>query len=305
MAALGSAAHHFHGRADRISPSLTLAAVTVGLALLLGGVAYWIGPRLASEAQQLWSQLWGQFQHLEQTYGDTPWGKLLLHPGSQQHDQAFPSGLTKSAASVVTSTLGVIGTLFVIAVTAIYFALAPGLYADGLVRLLPPAFRPRWREILSEIGGTLQWWLLGQSIDMVVVGVLAWLGLMLLGAPLPMALGVLAGLFTFVPYFGAIAAMIPALLVTSTVSWSMALWTIVIFLVCHAVEGYLIAPFVQKRTVELPPALTVMSMTVMGAIFGVVGVILATPLVAIGLVLVREAYVHDVLERQNGRGKFL
>lgn len=111
-----------------------------------------------------------------------------------------------------------IRTLFVIAVTAIYLAIAPGIYVGGLVRLLPLEYRPRWRQILFDLGRTLQRWLLGQSIDMLVVGVLAWLGLQLLGSPLPLALGVLAGLFTFVPYFGAIAALIAALLVTITVS---------------------------------------------------------------------------------------
>ena len=110
-------------------------------------------------------RVWGQFEHLEQTYGNTPWGKLLFNPDAQQHGQALPSGRPKSAASVVTSTLGVIRTLFVIAVTAIYLAIAPGFLrrrtgAASAARISAPAAADpvRFRT-------TLQRWLLAESID--------------------------------------------------------------------------------------------------------------------------------------------
>ena len=162
--------------------------------------------------------------------------------------------------------------------------------------------------MLLEVGSTLQWWSLGQLIDMAVVGVLSGIGLMLLGVPLALALGVLAGLFTFVPYFGAIAAAVPAMLVGLTVSWQTALWVLVIFLICHGIEGYLVSPLVQRRTVHLPPALTILSMTILGTIFGPLGVILGTPVVAALLVIIREAYVGGVLgdpEVLNGEAAHL
>jgi predicted PurR-regulated permease PerM len=148
---------------------------------------------------------------------------------------------------------------------------------------------------LADIGDTLRRWALDQLIDMAVVGVLTGIGLILLGVPLAFALAVLAGLFTFVPYFGAIAAAVPAMLVALTVSLRTSLWVAVIFLVCHGIEGYVIAPLVQRNTADLPPALTILSMTILGALLGPLGVILGAPVAAVALVMVREMYVGDVL----------
>ncbi len=130
---------------------------------------------------------------------------------------------------------------------------------------------------------------------MLVVGTMAAVGLLLLGVPAPYALGVVAGLLTFIPYLGAVAAGVPAVLVAITVGWTTALWTVGVYTACHLVEGYIVAPLVQRRLIHLPPALTILSMTVMGALFGILGVILGTPLAALGLVLVREVYVKDTL----------
>jgi predicted PurR-regulated permease PerM len=148
---------------------------------------------------------------------------------------------------------------------------------------------------MRDIGMTLRLWSLGQLIDMCVVGVLTGIGLSLLKVPLALALAVLAGLFTFVPYFGAIAAAVPAVLVAFTMGWGVAMWVVAIFLACHGIEGYLVAPIVQRNTADLPPAVTILSMTILGALYGPLGVILGTPVAAAVLVAVREIYVGDVL----------
>jgi predicted PurR-regulated permease PerM len=129
----------------------------------------------------------------------------------------------------------------------------------------------------------------------VVVGAMTAVGLTLLGVPLAFALAILAGLLTFVPYFGAIAAGVVATMVSLTSGWHTALWVAVVFACCHVIEGYIVGPYVQRRTVRLPPALTVLSMTIVGSIFGPLGVILAAPVAAAFLVVIREAYLGDVL----------
>ena len=186
-------------------------------------------------------------------------------------------------------------------VTALYFAISPDLYLKGFVSLFPVPQRQRVREVMDDIANALRLWLLGQLVDMVTVGVLSTVGLLLIGVPVPYALGILAGLLTFVPYFGAVVAAVPAAMVALSVSVSAALWTLGVFTLCHVVEGYIIAPLVQRRLVELPPALTVLSMTISGTLFGALGVVLGTPLAAAGLIAVRELYVHDVLgDRTDG-----
>lgn len=264
-----------------------LTVVSLALVLLIGGLAWWVGPHFISEGQQLWKQVSGELQSLRQKYGN------IL--GNAMPSKNGEAGLGHSAATVATSTLGFLGDLLVVVATALYFAIAPRFYQDGVVRLFPMDYRPRAHEVLTEIGHTLQWWLLGQAVDMAVVGVLTGIGLFLLGVPLALALAVIAGLFTFVPYFGPIVSAIPAILVAATMSWSTVFWVAAIYLACHGIEGYIVAPYVQRRTVELPPAVTILSMAVLGALFGALGLVVATPLVAVVLVIVREVYVRDVL----------
>ncbi len=266
-----------------------LAVCSLVMVAIVAGCGWWIGPRLIGEGRDLWNQVLGPggafnavIQHLT---GGKGVGSLL--PGD--------TGLVQRAPRLLGATLSDLIEALVVAVGAIYIAAAPGMYVNGLVRLVPIQRRARARAILAAIASTLRWWTMGQLVDMVVVGVLATVGLRLLGLPLAFALGVLAGLLTFVPYFGAIVAAVPALIVALTINLNTLLWVVGVFLVCHGVEGYIVGPYVQHRTVELPPALTIFAMLILGALFGPLGLVVATPLTAVLLVAVREVYVVDTL----------
>jgi predicted PurR-regulated permease PerM len=203
--------------------------------------------------------------------------------------------------TVASSTIGAIAAFFVLIVTMLYFAANPDLYVKGLVTLVPPSRRARTHEVMHKVAHVLRWWFLGQLIDMAVVGVLTVFGLVIIGMPMALALGVLAGILTFVPYFGAILAAIPAVAIALGQGLHMTVLTLIVFAVCHVVEGYIVSPLVQDRMVRLPPALLILSMTFIGSLFGPMGVVLATPLAAAGLVLVSEFYVVDVLKDESGR----
>ncbi|HTW71518.1 MAG TPA: AI-2E family transporter, partial [Acetobacteraceae bacterium] len=282
------AARHTHA-----SQGAMLALVCVLAAALLLGFLYYIGPRLSNEAQDLYGLLHHQIDHLRQTYGNTAWGKAIFRQSSPS--AAMQKHVVNYARFVAASTLGSLINALILIVTALYFAISPDLYVHGVVMLFPLPWRPRTHHVLLKVGKTLQWWALGQLIDMVVVGVLSGVGLAILGVPLPLALGVLAGLLTFVPYFGAIAAALPAMLIALTIGWQTSLWVLGIFLLCHGIEGYVVSPLVQRRTVHLPPALSILSMAILGTVFGPLGVILGTPVAAAAMVGVQEAYVGGVL----------
>jgi predicted PurR-regulated permease PerM len=197
---------------------------------------------------------------------------------------------------VASSALGAGGDLVVILATALFLAASPALYVGGVLRLLPPGWRPRGHIVLDGLTTTLRLWFLGQFADMVVVAVLTGTGLFLLGVPLAMTLALIAGLFNFVPYIGALAGAVPALAVAVAHSPQTALYVAILFGVVQTLEGNVIAPLIQKRTVDLPPALTILSQTVLGTLFGIMGLILATPLTAATVVAVRMIYVETVLE---------
>ena len=136
---------------------------------------------------------------------------------------------------------------------------------------------------------------------MAATGILTGLGLWLLGIPLALTLALLAAVLTFVPYVGAFLSAIPALLLGIVQGPVTALYVGLLYIAVQFVEGYLITPLVQQETVSLPPALTIGSLVLFGALFGPMGIMLGTPLAAVGIVLVRMAYVEDVLERGNDR----
>jgi len=280
-------------RATHAPESAMLALISIATAAACVAFAYWLGPRFVSEMQQLSSQLG---QEITQLQGMSNRSGVIGFAVRQFSGQGGLAGwFSGYVESLATDAAGGVVMAVILVVTALYFAISPRLYVDGVVRLFPIAYRAHARTVLGEVGGTLQRWALGQLADMVSVGLITGVGLLILGLPLAFALAVLAGLLTFIPYFGAVIAAIPAAMVGLTMGWQTALWVLVIFLVAHAVEGYLVSPLVQRRTARLPPALTILSMTIMGTLFGPLGIILGTPIAAALLVIIREVYVGDVL----------
>jgi predicted PurR-regulated permease PerM len=199
------------------------------------------------------------------------------------------------AAGFVTSTLGGLGSGLLILVASIYLAASPGLYRDGFVGLMPHVWRRHGMVVLRAEAHTLRWWFMGQLIDMAAIGLLIGIGLLLLGVKLAFTLAFIAALCNFVPYIGALVGSLPAILVALSQSPEKALYVAGLFLVVQTLEGNAIAPFILKRTVAVPPVVTLLSQTVLGTLFGPMGLILATPVTAAGLVLVQRVYKEKIL----------
>lgn len=205
------------------------------------------------------------------------------------------SSLLTRVGGYFSSTVGAVGNFFVMVLLAIYLASEPRLYADGMTQLFPVRSRTRVREVLGEIGTTLSWWLIGKTASMFFIGVLTWIGLSILGVPLALTLGLIAGLLSFIPNFGPIISAIPAILLAFIESPISAVYVLILFVVVQLIESNLVTPYIERQTVELPPALTVFAQLALSVLIGGVGLILATPIVAFVVVLVKKAYIEDVL----------
>ncbi|MGH6611543.1 MAG: AI-2E family transporter, partial [Burkholderiaceae bacterium] len=191
--------------------------------------------------------------------------------------------------------LGGIVNVLIIIFVGLYLAAEPRLYTNGLVRLVPIRHRPRAQEFLSALGHTLRWWLVGRLSLMLLNGVLTALALWLLGVPLALTLGILAGLLNFIPNIGPVIAGVPAVLIALMQSPQQALYVFILYVALQSVDGYVLTPLVQRRTIELPPVLTITAQVLLGVLLGTLGVLLATPLTAAALVLVKMLYVEDTL----------
>ena len=212
------------------------------------------------------------------------------------------ASFVKGAGGVVTTTFGLLGNIVVVLGIGLFFALAPGTYSAGALRMVPSAHRDRIGHIMAEIAGKLQWWFVGQLCSMLTVGLLAFIGLSILGVPMAFTLAILAGLLNFVPYVGPILGAIPAVLIAfaphgdqTALNPQLAGWTILVYLMIQMLDGWVFTPFYQKRAVNIPPALIILAQVVVSVLLGPIGLILATPILASVLVLVRTIYIEDIL----------
>jgi predicted PurR-regulated permease PerM len=198
------------------------------------------------------------------------------------------------AMPVINTALGAIAGFLVVLAVGIYTAVNPGMYRHGAERLIPPRHRDRVGLALDRTGTSLHRWMIGTLINMVVVGVVTGIGLWLLGVPAAIALAVLAGLLEFIPILGPILASIPAIAVALMVSPMTALWVTLFYIVIQQLESNLLTPVVMRGTVRLPPALTVLFQSVMAVVFGFLGLLLAVPILAVVMVLVKTLYVEPM-----------
>ncbi len=284
-------------RASHLPYWASLVIVTLVILAALVGLAAVAGPGLAEQAVALRKALSADSKGIHDRLAQSQWGRIALRQvpaslgGEKQGSGGMPSGFAGSVAGFLGSAFGLFGTLAVVAIAGLYLAAAPGTYINGAMRLVPVQSRAHARELTLAAGHALWAWSVGQALDMLVVGILSGTGLWLIGVPLAFVLGVIAALFNFVPYIGAIIGAIPAVVIAFSAGSHQGLETIALYLAVQGFEGNVMAPLIQKRAVDVPPGLTILSQTAFGAILGIPGLIFATPMTAALLAVMSKATV--------------
>ncbi len=282
-------------RFTRLPPGWSLLAAVVLIVAFFAGIGWLFSQSIAGQINQLSVQLPAAAAKLESTIRQSSLGQIVLRHVDTGNLQASPASMLQSFFGVATNVVEVIGGIVVVVFVGLYVAAEPGRYAGGLVSLVTPARRPRAAEILHETANAIWYWMLGRLFSMTVLGIMVALGLWLLGVPLPVALGFLAGIMIFVPYIGSIASAIPSVVLAASINLMLAVYVIALYTGVHLVEGYILVPLVQRRVVHVPPALTLSAQIILTVLAGFLGLLFATPLVAAALVLIRMIYVEDVL----------
>lgn len=200
-----------------------------------------------------------------------------------------------SVLPVVSGLASTILSLVIVIFLSLYLLAEPRKYEEGAIKLFPVWYRHRVRFIMDRIDYTLRLWLQGQLLLMIFVGFVTWLGLAILGLDQALALGVLAGLFSFVPNFGPIAALVPSLVVALVQAPQHVGWIVLIIYGTSFLQSQLIAPLLFEESLNLPPVIVLIGQIFAAIFFGFLGIMLAVPIIAILLVLVREVYIKDIL----------
>lgn len=271
--------------------------VTVALTLVVITAGGWlVGDRLVEQASDLRDRLPAARAELSAWANSFRIGVALqeLWAGANTEDVPWTS-----VANAATRTLGAIGSMGLLLVVGVYLAADPTLYRLGLVRLVPPAYRARIDGALVASGQALGRWLLGQGVSMLFVGSATAIGLAWLGVPLAFTVGLIAGVLAFVPFFGPIASGLLAVLLAFTQGPTQALYVAGLSVAIQQVEGNLLMPWVQRWAVALPPVLGITAAVIFGLLFGLPGIILATPLMVVAMVLVQKLYLEGLLEAKE------
>ena len=284
------------GRQTGIGRGWGIGLFILLIVLALAGAFAVFAPAVVEQFNQLLEEVPAATERLRERLEQYAWGEELLRratPGA-----LIAGGSQGTAATAVATTFGALGSFVIMLFIGLYVALDPKTYRRGLISLLAPSARAEGEVVLDQATSTLGNWLTAQLMAMAVVGTLTWLGLWLIGIPLAPILGLIAALFAFIPNIGPIIAAVPAVLLGLSDGPATALMVTGVYLAVQTLESYAITPLIQQERVSLPPALIISMQLLMGTLFGIFGLALATPMAALGLTLVREAYVRRYLESE-------
>ena len=270
------------------------------IVLLLGfGFIAWVfwfaGTTIAAQAEALREVVTAQFNRLAGFAAS-----LGLMPRGQVSD--FSSQLLGGVGrltSAVGTVVGAVASLIAMIVIGIFLASEPRLYDRGIAWMLPLRYRSGFYRIAEHAGFTLRRLLFGRLIAMVFEGALTWFMLSLGQVPMAGLLGLLTGVLAFIPNIGAITSGVLMVAVGFSASYSQGIWCIVVYFLVHNIDAYLVVPYVARRTVDLAPAILLAMQLLMGALFGVLGILFADPILAsLKVVLVDLSHQHE--EKHGG-----
>ena len=307
------------GRLFNLPHALRLAIVCLALAGGLSGIVFLGGTTIAQQATILSNTIKSQLvtvkAFLEKNGIDTSYldfGNQNAAPADASnstapsaaptHNRPSADALASSGGAIVSQTLKVllgtvsaVGNFFIVLFLGLAFAAQPSVYRTGLLFMAPAKHRARATIIVDRIGDTLERWLIAQILTMAAVFLVTWIGLAIIGIDSAFILGIQAGLLGFIPTVGAIMAGVIVVLASLASGWIAALSAFILFLGVHALESYVLTPIIQRQALDIPPATLFGFQILLGVVFGIWGLALALPLMAIAKVMIDHFKTEDVV----------
>lgn len=279
------------GKVLKINRSLRLAIVVLLVVAFLFGTFYMTGIQVVQQVTQLQDTLTAQFNRV------TDWlSSLGVMPGRSDLKSVLQQALGSvgKLTSWVGTALGALTSLFMILVIGLFLAMDPRLYERGVQWMVPSDYRREFAVTTERMGVTMRRLLAGRLLGMAAEGVLTWIALAIGGVPMALLLGIITGILAFIPNIGAFVSGVLMIAVGFSAGYDTGIWAIATYFVVQTFDGYVLIPMVAKRTVDLPPALTLGAQILTSALFGVMGLALADPMTAM---------IKVALERSSERAE--
>lgn len=286
------------GKKTRMPYPLAITSVLLSL-IILTTLMFWLtAPLIGEQLKVLIEQMpkaYAQLKEMASRYID--W-QLITKEKLTAEFIFNNEKIIRQATTIFSFTLGTITSFVIFIFVGLYIAYSPSRYIKGFLQIFPPKKQREAEVVLLELGQSLRWWLLGKLISMTIVGILTLIGLWIIKVPLLLILSLLAGLLTFIPYVGPILASIPALLVALSEDPIKAIYVGVLYVIIHTVDGYFVSPYIDQKTVALPPALTIMVQVLLTILIGFIGLALASPLTVTALALFKAIRMKQLYPKQ-------
>lgn len=278
----------------RLPEGISVALSILVIAAVIGGTIWLVDAQISAQTQHIAAALPTAIAKVDAwlgTFGfDHPVQGLLAHLRSNNsfivaNFGGWLSSLTFGLASILILLFG-----------GIFLAAQPRFYGIGAIKLIPAEKRSLIAEAAIDSENALRLWLKGQIIAMIIIGILTWIGFLIIGVQSPLVLATIAGLLEFIPYAGPIVSAVPAILVALVQGPELAIWVVLMYVVVHHIEAYVLQPIVQQYAVEVPAVVMLFSLFAFGMLFGLVGVLFAAPMGVVAYVMVKRLYVVEALQ---------
>ncbi len=283
-------------RYTKFSDKWSLFSAIMLITFVVGFAALIINVTVSGQVDDLTQKIPEAWDSFKDKLSSHEVGKKLVN---QIQDIKPDRGIIATFSNVAGMLLNGITSLILMIVTGIYIAAQPHLYKRGFLKMIPDKSRAPVVEAMDCCTKALKLWLLEKLLCMVFIAVFVTSGLMLIGFPSAIALGLLAGLGEFIPYIGTLIAAIPALLLAINDGPEMVLYTLIVYIVVQQVQGNIVMPIIQQKIVTLPSALTIFALIAFAALLGPMGVLFGEPLAVLLFVIVKKVYIRDTLHERT------
>lgn len=269
------------------------------LVIAVGAFVWLFGSQVSGQLNQFADDLPEAARSVEQRLKSTDVGQSFIN--SWNNDDSKAGALLGYVRQAVGGVINA-GVYLVIAfIAGIIFAVNPAVYRDGLIRLFPEQSQEQLHDAFNACGKNLKGWLVGQFISMAIIGIATSIGLLIVGLPSWLALGLLAGFAQFIPLIGPIVSAIPGLVIAAAMGPSTFGWALLVYVGVQQLESNLITPYVMRQAVALPMAITLFSIIAFTSLIGPLGALFATPVTVVIFVMVNKLYLNESLQsnREN------
>ncbi|MGI9050928.1 MAG: AI-2E family transporter [Rubrobacteraceae bacterium] len=274
---------------DRARFPIWLSVIVLLVILGSLGALIWLVmiPRLLAELQQLTSSGFGSIESVAKLFQHLPLVPDTSKLSGNLHNYA--SSMVGSLPTILYSAGEALLALVAVVFLALYFAAKPSNYISGILRMVPRERRPGVEDFIKRIGTRLRGWIVGVGLVATFIGVGAGLGLWLLGIPLPLTFGLIAGVLNVIPFAGSIVGGTLPVLLALTISPTKAIEVFILYLVLNQVESHILQPQIMGRQVKVGTAMVIVAFLMLGALLGpIIGAFLAVPATVVVSVILDE-----------------